>query len=212
MTFRIDHDTATGTFSLDGEVHEVENNLWVLGDDSSCVVIDAPHDIDAIARLVGEREVLALLLTHGHDDHVRFAPELAERFEAAMLLHPDDAPLWELTHGDLEWDEDLQHGSRFTLGEREIWTLHTPGHSPGSVCFLLKNPGDPDAPDEVFTGDTLFQGGPGATGRSFSDRGLIEDSIRERLFSLPDDTIVHTGHGPDTSIGEEKARAAGDWA
>lgn len=209
MSIRVDHATATGTFSLDGETHEVENNIWVIGDDEQCVVIDAPHSLEALREAVAGREVLALLLTHAHDDHVRMAPEFAQEFEAAMLLHPDDEELWKLTHGDLEWDEDLQHGSKFELGSRELWTIHTPGHSPGSVCFLLKNPQDPNAPDELFTGDTLFHGGPGATGRSFSDEDLIKKSIRERLFTLPESTIVHTGHGEDTTIGAEKARFEG---
>src|SRR5699024_6021654 len=82
---------------------------------------------------------------------------------------------------------------------------HTPGHSPGSTCYYCEELG------AVFTGDTLFQGGPGATGRSFSSRETIEQSIRERLFALPEDTVVHTGHGPDTTIGAEKKAAQGDW-
>ena len=84
-----------------------------------------------------------------------------------------------------------------------LTVLHTPGHAPGAVCL--------HAPDLgcVFTGDTLFNGGPGATGRSFSDRPTIEASIRSRLFALPDDTVVHTGHGDDTTIGAEKANLDG---
>ena len=79
-----------------------------------------------------------------------------------------------------------------------LTVLHTPGHSPGSVCLLSADLGC------VFTGDTLFQGGPGATGRSFSDADLIVESIRSRLLALPDDTVVHTGHGADTTIGAER--------
>ena len=71
--------------------------------------------------------------------------------------------------------------------------LHTPGHAPGAVCLYVPSLGC------VFTGDTLFEGGPGATGRSYSDADLIKESIRARLFALPDDTVVHTGHGPDTT-------------
>ncbi len=197
MALRIDHDTATGTFSLDGETHEVENNIWVIGTDQQCVVIDAPHDVQKVKQLVGEREVLAVLLSHAHDDHVRFAPELAQELEAAMLLHPADEEVWALTHGDLEWDEDLRDGSQFTLDGTTIEVIHTPGHSPGSVCFYIRDQG------ELFSGDTLFQGGPGATGRSFSSREQIEQSIKNRLFTLPRETVVHTGHGPDTTIGDE---------
>ena len=199
MTARIDHGTASGTFSLDGETHEVENNLWVVGDDTECVVIDAPHDVDAILALVGDRAVKAILCTHGHDDHVRVAPALRQRVTAPILLHPDDRPLWELTHTDELWDVDLTDGQTVVVAGTTLRVLHTPGHAPGGVCFHAEELGC------VFTGDTLFAGGPGATGRSFSDHDQLVDSIQARLFSLPDDTVVHTGHGPDTTLGAERA-------
>jgi glyoxylase-like metal-dependent hydrolase (beta-lactamase superfamily II) len=196
---RVDHAVVSGTFSLDGEVHEVDNNIWVVGDDEECVVIDAPHDVDAILEVVAGRRVRAILLTHAHDDHCRVAPELRERVSAPILLHPDDRPLWELVHTDELWDVDLADGRPVTVGGAALEVLHTPGHAPGAVCFHVPELGC------VFTGDTLFQGGPGATGRSFSDADLIRDSIRERLLALPDDTVVHTGHGDDTTIGAERA-------
>ncbi len=199
MTARIDHGTASGTFSLDGETHEVENNLWVVGDDTECVVIDAPHDVDAILALVGDRAVKAILCTHGHDDHVRVAPALRQRVTAPILLHPDDRPLWELTHPDELWDVDLTDGQTVVVAGTTLRVLHTPGHAPGGVCFHAEELGC------VFTGDTLFAGGPGATGRSFSDRDQLVTSIQARLFALPDDTVVHTGHGPDTTLGAERA-------
>ena len=204
MTARIDHGTASGTFSLDGETHEVENNLWVVGDDTECVVIDAPHDVDAILALVGDRAVKAILCTHGHDDHVRVAPTLRQRVTAPILLHPDDRPLWELTHTDELWDVDLTDGQTVVVAGTTLRVLHTPGHAPGGVCFHAEELGC------VFTGDTLFAGGPGATGRSFSDRDQLVDSIQARLFALPDETVVHTGHGPDTTLGAERANVRRD--
>lgn len=203
---RIDHGTASGTFSLDGETFEVENNIWVVGDDDECLVIDAPHDVEAILAVVGERRVKAILLTHAHDDHCRMAPALRERVTAPIMLHPDERPLWELTHGDAEtgqylWDLDLADGVEITVGAGEeavtLTAIHTPGHAPGAVCFHAPALGC------LFTGDTLFHGGPGATGRSFSDRPTLEASIRARLFGLPGDTVVHTGHGEDTTIAAE---------
>ncbi|MBM0240078.1 MBL fold metallo-hydrolase, partial [Micromonospora sp. ATA32] len=77
MTARVDHTVTSGTFSLDGQTFEVDNNVWVVGDDAECVVVDAPHDVDAILRTVGGRRVCAILATHAHDDHVRVAPALA---------------------------------------------------------------------------------------------------------------------------------------
>jgi len=206
MAARVDHAVSSGTFTLDGETHRVDNNIWVVGDETECVVIDAPHSVDDIMAVVGDRTVRAILLTHAHDDHCRVAPALRERVNggqgAPILLHPEDRPLWELTHGDSEtgkylWDVDLADGFEITVGGTTLRAIHTPGHAPGAVCF--------HAPDLgcVFTGDTLFQGGPGATGRSFSDEDQIKDSIRSRLFGLPADTVVHTGHGDDTTIGAE---------
>ena len=198
MTARIDHAVVSGTFSLDGETHEVDNNVWVVGDDAECVVIDAPHSVSDILALVGDRTVRAILCTHAHDDHVRVAPALREEVRAPIMLHPADQEVWELTHTDFLWDVDLSDGFEITVGGTTLRTIHTPGHAPGAVCF--------SAPDLgcVFTGDTLFQGGPGATGRSFSDEDLIKESIRAKLFTLSDDTVVHTGHGADTTIGAER--------
>jgi glyoxylase-like metal-dependent hydrolase (beta-lactamase superfamily II) len=198
-TVRVDHAVTSGTFSLDGETHEVDNNLWVVGDDTECVVIDAPHSVSDILGLVGDRKVRAILCTHAHDDHVRVAPALREEVVAPIMLHPDDRPLWELTHPSYLWDVDLADGFEITVAGTTLRALHTPCHAPGAVSF--------HAPDLgcVFTGDTLFQGGPGATGRSYSDEDLIKRSIRAKLFALPDETVVHTGHGDDTTIGAEKA-------
>jgi glyoxylase-like metal-dependent hydrolase (beta-lactamase superfamily II) len=202
MSARIDHTTTSGTFSLDGETFDVDNNVWVVGDDHECVVIDAPHDVARILAAVGDRQVKAILCTHAHDDHVRVAPRLRQETQAPIFLHPDDRPVWELTHPDELWDVDLADGQVIEVGGTRLRAIHTPGHAPGAVCFHAEELGC------VFTGDTLFNGGPGATGRSFSDHDTIVASIKERLFELPDDTVVHTGHGDDTTIGAEKAGLA----
>ena len=198
MTARIDHTTTSGTFSLDGETFDVDNNVWVVGDDAECVVIDAPHDVRAIVDLVAGRKVVAVLCTHGHDDHVRFAPELGRAVDAPVLLHPDDLPVWRLTH-ETDPDGALADGQQIPIADTTLTVIHTPGHAPGAVCFHAESLGT------VFTGDTLFSGGPGATGRSFSDFDTIVESIRTKLFVLPDDTEVRTGHGDSTTIGAEKA-------
>jgi glyoxylase-like metal-dependent hydrolase (beta-lactamase superfamily II) len=204
MAARIDHGVLEGTFTLDGETFDVDNNVWVVGDDSECVVIDAPHDVDGILAVVGDRVVRAILCTHAHDDHVRVAPALRERVSAPIFLHPDDRPLWELTHTDELWDVDLADGDAIEVAGTTLRVLHTPGHAPGGVCFHDEQLGC------VFTGDTLFQGGPGATGRSYSDADVLAGSIRAKLFALPDETVVHTGHGDDTTIGAERANVPGD--
>ena len=126
-------------------------------------------------------------------------PSCASGSTAPILLHPADKPVWELTHTDHLWDVDLEDGQTVKVGGAALKVLHTPGHAPGAVCLYVHDLGC------VFTGDTLFQGGPGATGRSFSDEDLIKESIRAKLFALPDETVVHTGHGDDTTIGAERA-------
>ena len=199
MSVRVDHAVTSGTFSLDGQTYDVDNNVWVIGDDEDCVVIDAPHDVEAIRALVAGRRLQAVLCTHAHDDHVRVAPALREATGAAVVLHPDDRPVWELTHPDSLWDADLFDGQELVVADTTVTVLHTPGHAPGAVCFYV------EALGAVFTGDTLFNGGPGATGRSFSDELQIVESIRARLLTLPPETVVHTGHGDDTTIGAEVA-------
>ncbi|WP_426246843.1 MBL fold metallo-hydrolase [Nocardioides sp. LHG3406-4] len=200
---RVDRGAISGTFSLDGETFDVDNNIWVVGDDTECVVIDAPHDVDAIVEVVGARLIKAIICTHAHDDHVREATTLRHRTRTPILLHPADRPLWEMVHPDELWDADLADGQTITVAGTDLTILHTPGHAPGAVCIHVPDLGC------VFTGDTLFDGGPGATGRSFSDRPTIESSIRTVLFALPDETVVHTGHGDDTTIGAERARSDG---
>ncbi len=194
---RVDHAVVSGTFSLDGETFDVDNNVWVVGNDEECVVIDAPHDVEAILEVVDGRRVEAILCTHAHDDHVRMAPALREATGAVVLLHPDDRPLWELTHPDATWDGELADGQELPVAGIPLTVLHTPGHAPGAVCFYSLDL------QCVFTGDTLFHGGPGATGRSYSDRPTLVGSIRAKLMALPPETVVHTGHGEDTTIGAE---------
>ena len=194
---RVDHTVTHGTFSLDGETFDVDNNVWVVGDDAECVVIDAPHDVPAILDVVQGRRVVAIVLTHAHDDHARVAPELARQTGAPVLLHPADEVLWKLVHPGEPLPAPLADGDEIAVAGEVLRVLHTPGHSPGAVCLHAP------ALDCVFTGDTLFQGGPGATGRSYSDRPTIERSIRERLLTLPPETVVHTGHGADTTVQAE---------
>ncbi len=199
MTARVEHLTTSGTFTLDGQSFEVDNNVWLLGDDDEVLVVDAPHDAEAIERAVAGRTVVAIACTHAHDDHVRCAPELAERVSAPVLLHPDDRVLWDLVHAGHEPDGALRDGQVLEVAGTAVHVRHTPGHAPGAVCLYV-----PEL-EIVFSGDTLFAGGPGATGRSYSDYATILESIRDRLLDLPPETRVLTGHGDETTIGAEAA-------
>ncbi len=187
----------SGIFSLDGGDFEVENNIGLVGDDTEVYVVDAAHDAQPILDGIAGRRVTGIVCTHGHNDHINAAVALAEATGAPILLHPADRMLWDRVHPSRPPDGELHDGQLLTTGKVFLEVLHTPGHSPGGVCL------HDAASGVVYSGDTLFSGGPGATGRSFSDFPTIIDSIRRRLLVLPDTTTVNTGHGASTTIGDE---------
>ncbi len=197
VSARIEKAVVSGVFSLDGQDFDVDNNVWLVGDDEQVLVIDAPHDAAPILQAIGGRRVTAIVLTHGHNDHITAAVDLRAATGAPIWFHPADRMLWDVVHEGVDPDEALGEGTTFRVAGTTLTAMHTPGHSPGSTCL--------HAPDlaAVFTGDTLFHGGPGATGRSFSDKPTILNSIRSRLLTLHGDTVVHTGHGEDTRISAE---------
>jgi len=197
MALRVDRVVTSGTFSIDGEDHDVENNIWLVGDDDEVLVIDAAHDHEPIAAAVAGRRAVAVACTHGHNDHINAAVQLAEAIDAPILLHPADTMLWNVVHPDRAPDGVLADGQDVVVAGTKLRVLHTPGHSPGGVCLYDRAGGI------LFSGDTLFNGGPGATGRSYSSRDIILRSINDRLLPLDDETVVHTGHGDDTTIGAE---------
>ena len=193
---RIERVVTSGTFSLDGGTWDVDNNVWLIGDDDDCIVIDPAHDAGPILEAVGGRRLTGVLCTHAHDDHIGAAGEVCAATGALPFLNLEDRMLWDRVYSEGP-ERELVDGDIVDIAGTRMNVLHTPGHSPGSCCFyapFLK---------VVFTGDTLFQGGPGATGRSFSDFDTIIESISQKLFALPLDTTVLTGHGDSTTIADE---------
>jgi glyoxylase-like metal-dependent hydrolase (beta-lactamase superfamily II) len=195
---RIDRVRTQGQFTLDGQSFDVENNIWLVGDDDEVLVIDAAHEAGPIIEGIDDRRVVAIVCTHGHNDHINAALDVHGFVgQVPVALHDGDRMLWNQVYTARGPDLPLRDGQTFEVGGASLRVLHTPGHSPGGVCLHL------ESESVLFSGDTLFKGGPGATGRSFSDFPTIIHSIRTKLLTLPPETVVHTGHGDSTTIGDE---------
>ncbi len=194
---RIEKVVTSGVFSLDGEDFDVDNNIWLIGDDSEVLIVDAAHDAAPIVAAVAGRRAVGIVCTHGHNDHINAVGDLYDAVRAPIHLHPGDRMLWDAVYPEVGPDLELADGDVLTVAGTSLHVLNTPGHSPGSCCLYAAELG------VLFSGDTLFNGGPGATGRSYSDHPTIVASIADRLLTLPPETVVHTGHGEDTTIGAE---------
>jgi glyoxylase-like metal-dependent hydrolase (beta-lactamase superfamily II) len=156
-------------------------NTWLVGDDEEVIVIDPGADAAGLLDAVGDREVLAVICTHGHASHVAAAFDAAEPDEAPVALHPADRSLWREAHPDEDADVRLE-------------VIHAPGHTAGSVCLYCEDLG------AVFTGHVLLAEGPAPQDGEFPDFAGQLNAIGEYLLPLPADTRVLPGHGPETTI------------
>ena len=188
-----------------------ESNTWLVGNTGTCTVIDcgAPvADILATAEAMGCR-ITHIVLTHGHVDHTCQLKELKEKTDAMICAHQAEAPLlrdlrasgyamfaYPRSEPFPEPDLLLHDEQPLVAGNLSLRVLHTPGHTAGCICLL--------AGDHLFTGDTLFHRGVGRTDLPTGNSRVLVTSIREKLYTLADHVVVHPGHGPDTTIGEER--------
>lgn len=171
------------------------NNVYVVScvKTNRAVLIDAAASADEILAEASEYSFERILVTHGHFDHIDALDTFRDRLSVPWAMHPDDVEI----AGRVP-DEMLGDGQSIRFGEVAIHVIHTPGHTPGSVCFVIE--------PVVLSGDTLFPGGPGATRWEYSSFGQIMDSIEARLMRYPDTTLVYPGHGDPTTIGTERAQ------
>jgi glyoxylase-like metal-dependent hydrolase (beta-lactamase superfamily II) len=169
-------------------------NAWIIGDDDEVIVIDPGRDAALVLDAVGDREVLAVICTHGHDDQVAAAIEVAERDEAAVALHRKDRMLWREAHPQDEPDIEMEDGGVFEVADVTLEVIHAPGHSPGSVCLYCEDLG------VVFTGHVLRVHGPVPDDGEFPDFPGQLTAIGEHLLTLPSDTRVLPGEGEETTV------------
>jgi glyoxylase-like metal-dependent hydrolase (beta-lactamase superfamily II) len=189
---------------MDTRIEQVTSaaNAWIVGDDEEVIVIDPGTDSAAVLDAVGEREILAVICTHGHTAHVAAAPEVAERDEAPVALHSADRIEWRFAHNDDTEDPEIAmaDGGAFEVGEVRLSVIHTPGHTPGSISLYCEEL------DAVFTGDALAASGPCPHNGEFPNFPAQLTAIGEQLLELPLDTRVLPGHGPETTIGDASKR------
>jgi glyoxylase-like metal-dependent hydrolase (beta-lactamase superfamily II) len=171
-------------------------NAWLIGDDEEVIVIDPGEDPDSVLEQVGEREILAVICTHGHAGHIAAAVEVAERDEAPTALHRADRLLWRTVHDGGDPEIEMADGGRFDVADVQLEVIHTAGHTPGSVSLYCEDL------EVVFTGDALAAGGPVPDEGRFPDFPGQLTAIGERLLELPPSTRVLPGHGEETSIGD----------
>lgn len=200
MSWSFDNGTLLMRSALLGEY---ENNVFVVAcaQTGEGVIIDAACEPGRILELIDEVSIKAILSTHGHFDHLRAVDVLADSLGIPMLLHPADTRLAATTTDIIPLA--MEDGQVIEFGETSLLAMHTPGHTPGSMCFFT--------PGILFSGDTLFPGGPGATHFEEGDFPTIIQSIEKRLFTMDDATEVYPGHGPTmTTIGKERP-ALPEW-
>jgi glyoxylase-like metal-dependent hydrolase (beta-lactamase superfamily II) len=169
-------------------------NTWLVGDDDEVIVIDPGEDAPAVLEAVGEREVLAVICTHGHEGHASAAVEVAARDEAPIALHPGDRRAWRDLHPDSDPEIDMEDGGKFEVADVVLEVLHAPGHSRGSCCLYCEEL------DVVFTGDVVSANGPVPREDGFPNWGKQLDAIGAQVLTLPADTRILPGHGDELTV------------
>jgi len=175
-------------------------NSWIVGDDEEVIVIDPGDDAAAVLTAVGDREVLAVICTHGHATHTAAAMEVAARDEAPVALHHADRVHWREAHPSDNPDIDMEDGGIFEVADVSLEVLHAPGHSPGSVCIYSEDL------RSVFAGDVVSATGPVPHEKEFPDFARQLSSIGAHVLTLPGETRVLPGHGDEFTVAAAEKR------
>jgi len=193
----------------------LETNCWIVSDDHGgpAVIVDPADDAPAILMALGDRAVAAIVLTHRHFDHIGAVREIMAQTHAPLFAHSMDAEALSTSLGTggapfgfeqtaPRPDRLLEDGDLVETGSLTLTVLHTPGHTPGGICLFAQD--DSGEPPQLFAGDTLFAGSVGRTDFEGGDARALSRSIASKMAPLPENTLVHPGHGPDTTVGRER--------
>jgi len=175
-------------------------NTWIIGDDDEVIVIDPGATAGAVLPVVGQREVLAVICTHGHARHVAAAFDVAERDEAPVALHDADRLAWREAHPGREPDIRMENGGVFEVADVTLEVIHAPGHSPGSIGLYCEELG------VLFSGDVVSGGGPVPHDGGFEDFPRQVSSIGASVLTLDGDTRILAGHGEETTVATAERR------
>lgn len=190
---------------MQARIESVSPPAWIVGDDEEVIVIDPGEDGAAVLEAVGDREILAVICTHGHPSHVAAAIEVAERDDAPVALHPADRLHWRVAHPGKAADIEMADGGLFDVADVQLEVIATAGHTRGSVSLYC------EALEVVFTGDALLATGPAPHDGEFPDFRAQLNTIGEHLLTLPASTRVLPGHGEESTIADAAKQFDG-WA
>ncbi len=186
----VGQDDKMEIYRLETEPFGTNTYIVFCSESTDSLLIDAPGNADVIKEKLKHTNLQSILMTHGHMDHVMALEELSSSLDAPLAAHEDDAGMLPVKVNQL-----LRDGDTIECGRVCLNVIHVPGHTAGSLCFKAGN--------YLFAGDTLFPGGPGKTAAPQDFKQIIS-SIKEKLLSLPDETVVLPGHGDSTTIGSER--------
>jgi glyoxylase-like metal-dependent hydrolase (beta-lactamase superfamily II) len=188
--------------SQDARIERVTGraNSWIIGDRDEVIVVDPGTDAAAVLGTVGDREILAVICTHGHAGHTEAAVEVAKRDEAPVALHPGDRLAWREVHSGNDPEIDMEDGGKFEVAGVTLEVLHAPGHSRGSCCLYCEEL------DAVFTGDVVAESGPVPRDDGYPNWGKQLDTIGAQVLTLPADTRILPGHGDEFTVAQAEKR------